>query len=191
MARINWWWGLVLVGLLSCGDPAAPLSRCDPLAVPSSPTIVLAALPGRYTMRFVANEGVRAGDSALATLELWPQQAALASPADGTTQPVVGRIDLDAASIGAADTGDPMAAGDSAPGVGVYVWNQAGTPQVLARIGSAANARGPLQFDGAWFTLFIERADVQIVSGSWRSGSAPAWPPIPEARGRFCADRTR
>jgi hypothetical protein len=189
MVRIHRWLGLGLVGLLSCGDPAAPPSRCDPSVVPLPPPIVLSGLPGRYAVRFVVTGGIRAGDSALATLELRPQQVALSLLADGTMQPAVGRIDVDASRIGAADTGDPMATSDSAPGVGIYISPQSGTPQVWARIGSSANARSPLQFDGAWFTWFIERADAQALAGSWRSGTSNTWPPVPEARGRFCADR--
>jgi hypothetical protein len=179
---------MMAVVVSSCGDPSGPAS-CDPaVLVPGS--IDLTALPGNYMLRFIVSSGLRTGASVSASLRLHPQQDSLiVLPDSSGNELATGTLDIDPATIGAADTGDPKATSDVAPGVGVYEFGDPESPQLVARVGSISNARGPALFDGAYFTLFLLRANAGGISGSWRSGSGPGFPPIPEARGRFCADR--
>ncbi len=189
--RNSFWWWTFLVSLTGCGNPQALAARCDPAGMPVAPAVSVDDISGDYAIHFIATAGTRSGDTVSAILELRDQDPDLTEMPDGSVQTAVGDMDLPRNRLGVADTGDPLSTSDSAPGVGVYLEGDPASPSVVARVGSHANARGPASFDGAWFTLFFEKADANGIAGSWRSGMSPAFPPVSEARGRFCADRLR
>ena len=191
MRRRTWWLALLSVPVSGCGNPQALAARCDPAGMPVAPAVSTEVLSGDYSIHFIATAGTRIGDTVSAVLELHDQDPDLTAMGDGSIQAAVGDMDFPRGRLGVADTGDPLSTSDSAPGVGVYLDGDQAAPHVFARVGSRANARGPASFDGAWFTLFFEKADAYGIAGSWRSGMSPAFPPVSEARGRFCADRLR
>ena len=184
-------WLLAFSLITGCGNPQALAARCDPAGRPVAPAVSVDALAGDYAIHFIATAGTRAGDTVSAILELRDQDPELTEMPDGSVQTAVGDMNLPRGRLGVADTGDPLSTSDRAPGVGVYLDGDRAAASVVARVGSHANARGPASFDGAWFTLFFEKVDAFGIAGSWRSGASPAFPPVPEARGRFCADRLR
>jgi hypothetical protein len=91
-----------------------------------------------------------------------------------------GFLDVDQSALGVVVPGDPRA-------VSVFVTGVTGSPNVILRIGSVVLPPGALLFDGAYFTMFVERLDENGMAGSWRSSSAQ--PMMSEASGRFCATR--
>ena len=56
---------------------------------------------------------------------------------------------------------------------------------ITLRLGSEANQRGVLRFDGAWTALYVRWIGDAGFGGEWTSGVT-----IPEATGSFCASRT-
>lgn len=189
--RHGFWWLSLLSFASGCGNPQALAARCDPAGMPVAPAVATDGLSGDYAIHFIATAGARSGDTVSAVLELHDQDPDLTAMGDGTIQAAVGDMDFPRGRLGVADTGDPLSTSDSAPGVGVYLDGDQPVPHVFARVGSRANARAPASFDGAWFTLFFEKADAIGIAGSWRSGVSPGFPLVPDARGRFCADRLR
>ena len=52
----------------------------------------------------------------------------------------------------------------------------------MLRIGSDANRRGVLRFDGGYFVLRVQQVDESGFAGSWTSGLLEV-----QAEGHFCA----
>ena len=132
----------------------------NPCESPSH-TIEVAQLPGSYDVAFTRDGRVISGRLSLVAMH--------------------GALDVDRDALGATAPGDPTV-------VGAWVTWVTGSPSVVLRVGSAANdSSGALLFDGAYFSMFVERIDEAGLSGSWRSSSA--LPMASEAGGRFCATR--
>ncbi|KPK65214.1 MAG: hypothetical protein AMS21_05335 [Gemmatimonas sp. SG8_38_2] len=77
--------------------------------------------------------------------------------------------------LGASTSRDPRAPG-------VLVVEQGG--QIVMRLGSEANRRGELRFDGGYFALWVHQFDENGFAGRWTSGTLGA-----QAKGHFCASR--
>jgi hypothetical protein len=174
--------------------PAAAVSAaCEPAPQQNAQDMRLADLPGIYAVTFVATAGPRQGQTVTGRLVLRPQDQGLVAVgyADTTrviSQPTIGQLDLAMEDIGATRMGDPMAAGDTTPGVGFYVTRlRNGAVQgVVARVGSASNARGQMLFDGGYFALYVREVLGDRIGGGWASAPGGVGQ---EARGHFCAVR--
>ena len=158
-------------------------------------------LSGSYDVTFAATGGPRAGQQVQGRLVLRPQDAALVRvpSADSVTridQPSIGTLEVEPDSIGATRMGDLMAADPGQPGVGVYVATRPGgeVTGIVARIGSLSNARptpGMVAFDGGHFSLHVKRVDENGFWGDWLSSPGPGGMMTAEARGHFCAIKSR
>ena len=170
-------------------------AACLPVAADSGAALQVDEMPGTYTVTFVATAGSREGRQAVGRMILRPQDAGLVRVEHADTsvvvrQPTIGQLDLALEEVGAARIGDPMSQSDSMPGVGFYVTQLRGgaVTAVVARVGSGANVRGLLMFDGSYFSLFVRQAGGGRIAGEWRSGTGEM--NVTEARGYFCAAKT-
>lgn len=184
---------IVLAALSGCHQRAPGAAACEPSALQSPAEMNLADLPGVYGVTFIATGGPRAGQTANGRLVLRPQDAGLVSVPHSDTnvivsQPTIGQLDLSLETVGATPMGDPMAAGDSMPGVGFYVTRlrNGEVRGVIARVGSGSNARGQMLFDGGYFALYIRNVAADRILGGWASAPGGMGE---EARGHFCAMR--
>jgi hypothetical protein len=158
-------------------------------------TAAAAELAGEYRIRLVATRGPGAGAAADGRLALRPQADSLqrSPPMLGvhditTLYPVAGALeDIAPEALGATRTGAMDAADVLAPGVlGIERRTAAGaSPTILLRLGSDANHRGVVRFDGGYFVLTVRRLEPGGFGGTWSSGAVGE-----EAAGYFCAERS-
>ena len=102
----------------------------------------------------------------------------------GTSTPLYGNTDIDLRSAGAIRVGDPNSTDPEAPGVLVLETDRDGQRIIMLRIGSDANRKGLVRYDGAFTVLEVHRIDEDGFYGSWRSGHRSS-----RTRGHFCAIR--
>ena len=160
--------------LAGCGNAKAGQSNpqpCAPVAAPSA-EVDAGRLGGQYTVRMVATAGAKRGSTAEGRMEL------IAS--SDTTHPLYGTAELDFASVGAVVPGDPGSSDSLSPGV--LVIERPG--RVMLRVGSEANRRDVVRFDGAFTALQVTQVTDEGFAGTWRSGLG-----IENSEGHFCADR--
>lgn len=175
----------VLVGtaaaLSACGGsgsvempgPAA----CAPTNGGLASGATMASMDGSYTVHLVGDDG----RVTTAALSLTPQPADMRRLQDAMT-PLGGTIDVDLAAIGAEQVGALDSTDPEAPGVLVLESDGSEGRTILLRLGSEANERGRMSFDGAFAVLSVQRMADGGFSGRWWSG-------VREARteGHFCA----
>lgn len=144
-------------------------------------------LAGEYELVLVATSGDLAGSSVNGHLELQPNEPSLRGipSADGKTRtdssaPLYGTTDVDVTRVGGLRLGEPTSSDPTQPGV-LLVQQGEG---IVLRIGSEANRRGVLRFDGGYFAMRVRRVDKAGFAGSWASGTVQA-----QAAGHFCAFR--
>ena len=87
---------------------------------------------------------------------------------------------MDVEPVGALRPGDLSSRDPEAPGV--LVLQEDG--RLLLRLGSEANRRGVLRFDGGYTVLRVARATAAGFAGTWSSGLLDV-----QAAGEFCARR--
>lgn len=143
---------------------------------------------GAYTVALLATDGARVDGA----LTLVPQSEELQTiigpggePAPNTRIPLYGWIDVDLAAMGAVVPGDAGSRDPEAPGVALLesrMGDQA--PDILLRIGSEANQRGVIRFDGAFTVLRVTEAGTDGFRGRWNSGVGTQ-----RSEGTFCAFR--
>ena len=105
------------------------------------------------------------------------------SPADVST-PLYGFTDIDPRSVGAHRVGDPGSKDPSAPGVLVLEREEYGRRVITLRLGSDANRRDLVRYDGTYTALSVRRIDEEGFAGSWRSGGGLGFS---VTTGYFCA----
>lgn len=105
------------------------------------------------------------------------------SPADVST-PLYGFTDIDPRSVGAHRVGDPGSRDPSAPGVLVLEREEYGRRVITLRLGSDANRRDLVRYDGTYTALSVRSIDEEGFAGSWRSGGGLG---ISVTTGYFCA----
>jgi hypothetical protein len=166
---------------------------CAPVTTPLPPDINLGHLPGTYRIAFVVTHGSKPGAEPVeARLVLRAQDSSLVrlGPPDATgsdvTQPVIGQLDLAPQRVGAVDTGDPMSADATRPGVAAYVTRRpdGGITSLTLRIGANSNVRGVLSFDAGYFALYARRVGPDGFAGGWASGVGTQ-----RVEGYYCAAR--
>jgi hypothetical protein len=176
--------------------PADAQSRAD--CAPSTERLPSDAtadgLAGEYRVRIVATAGVKKGATEAARLLLRPVEDSLRGPStvlglhDSTTRrPLSGTIEIDPAALGAARTGDLLSLDPLAPGVLVLERHPVrpdAPAEIMLRLGSDANRRGVVRYDGGYFALTVRRIGAAEFAGTWASGAATE-----SAEGYFCAER--
>lgn len=146
-------------------------------------------LEGEFRIRFVAPSANGDERAAAGTLKLFPNEA---SPRAGDTTyayPLFGTLDADLAAVGATAPGDIGSLDPMQPGV-LVIQRLTDTPpkpgRLLLRLGSLANRRDVVRFDGGYTALRVRELTADGFAGNWESGS-----PMPTARGYFCATRVQ
>jgi len=145
------------------------------------------SLAGAYELVLVATAGDSAGSSATGRLQLQPNEPKLRgipSAGGGTrtdsSAPLYGTTDVDVTRVGGLRMGEPTSSDPNRPGV-LLVQQGEG---IVLRIGSEANRRDVIRFDGGYFAMRVRRVDPKGFAGSWTSGTA-----LRQASGHFCAHR--
>ena len=154
---------------------------CVPTAGRLGSAATLASGVGRYELTLVRRtDGVDIA-SASGTLVLYRQVPGLEALGSAST-PLYGTAEMDLAAVGAHRVGDTASDAPDAPGVLVLESSRAGARNILLRLGSAANRRDTMLYDGAYTVLEVHEISAGGFSGSWRSGSNST-----RAGGHFCA----
>jgi len=175
------------VGAVPCTAPAVGDSL--------SPSATAAVLAGEYRLHLAATSGPDSGRSVEGTLRLWPLPDSLAHVtvlgARDTTanQPLGGSAELDRDALGVTSTGSLGGSDPTAPGVLVVEHHPPraeARPEIVLRMGSEANRRGRVRYDGGYFALTVRTLGDQGFTGTWASGAGPT---SAAARGHFCAER--
>ena len=104
-------------------------------------------------------------------------------PAPNTRIPLYGWIDVDVGTVGAVVPGDATSEDPEAPGVALLESRMGDrAPDILLRLGSEANRRGQVRFDGAFTVMRVTEADAEGFRGRWNSGVG-----LDRSEGPFCA----
>lgn len=167
----------------------APQTACGPPDAARIENVEAERLAGEYELELDATEGPAAGKSSSGRLSLWPNppdRRGIPSAGGGArsdaSAPLYGATDVDVEAVGALRLGDANSQDMNAPGVlGVQQGEQ-----IVLRLGSEANRRDLLRFDGGYLALWVERVTENGIAGSWTSGLVGV-----QARGRFCALRVQ
>jgi hypothetical protein len=172
-------------------DPCRPPTGVLPRSATAS------GLAGEYRLHLTATSGSSTGRSVEASLQLRPLADSVARAVvvlgvrdTTTTHPLAGTADLDPAAVGAVSTGDLRTESDEAPGVLVIERHptkpDAGA-EIVLRLGSDANRRGVVRYDGGYFALTVRGIGPRGFTGTWASGGGG--PGTEGADGYFCAER--
>ncbi|UCF19172.1 MAG: hypothetical protein JSU87_14790 [Gemmatimonadota bacterium] len=142
-------------------------------------------LEGEYELTLVAAAGEAEGRSASGRLWLYanaPEMRALPAAAGGVrsdaSAPLYGATDVAPEAVGGLRLGDPMSRDPEKPGVLLVQQNG----RIVLRVGSEANRRGLLRFDGGYFVLRVQEVTDAGFAGTWASGLLEV-----QAQGHFCA----
>jgi hypothetical protein len=136
---------------------------------------------GVYRLMLVltsSDAGTRSTEGRL-SLRLQPQRA---SDVEEAPPHIMGSTDIDVGAVDAYRVGDPASDDPDAPGVLVIESDGSGGRSILLRLGSDANRRDVVAFDGAYTVLTVRHMDSGGFAGSWRSAT---WDT--RAEGYFCA----
>lgn len=177
--------------LAGCGGSNAGQSdpqTCAPVAVEADSSVQATHLGGDFTLRLVATSGAKRGATAEGKLQLMPHDSAYrrmdlpdGSGSTTYTLPMYGTAEVDFAAVGAVVPGDVGSSDPASPGV--LVIESPG--KAMLRLGSEANRRGVLRFDGGYTALQVQQATDKGFAGTWRSGVGTE-----QSGGHFCANRT-
>ena len=158
---------------------------CLPAVARPRAGATLVGAAGRYGLTLVeTGDGAR---SVRGTLMLYRQAQGL-DALGGASTPLYGATDANLRDVGAHRVGDTASVDPRAPGVLALEFDRDGKRVVLLRLGSDANRRDAMLYDGAYTVLEVRDVAADGFTGSWRSG--PGTPPIVRATGGyFCARR--
>lgn len=171
----------VTLAATACGGTGSMEMPGPEACVPSSATLAAGAsmngMGGDYTVHLLGEDG----RMTTASLTLTSQPTGMRQMEDAMT-PLGGTIDVDLEAIGAQPVGALDSADPEAPGVLVLESDGSEGRTILLRLGSEANQRGRMSFDGAFTVLSVQRMSDNGFSGAWWSG-------VREMRteGHFCA----
>ena len=105
-------------------------------------------------------------------------------PASDPSTPLYGFTDVDPESVGAHRVGDPGSRDPSAPGVLVLERVEYERSIITLRLGSDANRKDLVRYDGEYTVLSVSSIDEDGFTGTWRSGGGLGWS---TTTGYFCA----
>ena len=102
------------------------------------------------------------------------------------TSPLFGTTDINVEAVGAVRVGDLSSRNPASPGVLVIESETGTSPSILLRLGSDANRRDLVRFDGGYAVLRVVEITAESFSGTWSSGARG-----PDSEGFFCATQSR
>ncbi len=168
---------------------SAPAPACVP---PEGQLAVDASLEGRegdYRLTMVQQvdgTSTRTAEGALALLtqvdSLRQFQGNAGGAIPGVSSPLFGSTDVNIESVGAVLVGNLSSQDPASPGVLVIESETGSGPSILLRLGSDANRRDLVRFDGGYAVLNVEEITVESFGGTWSSGALGL-----ESEGFFCA----
>jgi len=100
----------------------------------------------------------------------------------GVTSPLFGSTDVNLEAVGAVRVGNLSSQDPASPGVLVIESETGTSPSILLRLGSDANRRDLVRFDGGYAVLRVVEITAESFSGTWASGARG-----PDSEGFFCA----
>ena len=177
---------------------------CEPATGRLDAYATLSDRAGRYHLTLVADAGatdsaeadISASDSGSAARPVASGLLTLRSqgpqgqqkgnpefPAAPSTS-LYGFTDIDLVSVGAHRVGDPGSEDPLEPGVLVLEREEYGRRVITLRLGSLANRRDLVRYDGAYTVLRVEEISKGGFAGSWRSGGGLD---LSVTTGYFCA----
>ena len=180
----------VAVGCSTFGEPRAGdavqtvFPPCAPPSGQLGPDATFATHAGHYQLTLVQRVDAVDIGSARGTLRLYRQAPGLDALENAST-PLYGTADVNLRAVGAHRVGDTGSDAVDAPGVLVLEFDRAGARNILLRLGSAANRRDAMLYDGAYTVLEVREVMADGFSGSWRSGAGSS-----RADGYSCATRS-
>ena len=104
----------------------------------------------------------------------------------GTNFVVISSPLLDREGVGAVRVGSLSSEDPESPGVLVIESQTGAGPSILLRLGSDANRRDLVRFDGGYAVLSVIEITAESFGGTWSSGTQG-----PDAEGFFCAAPSR
>ena len=176
----------------SDATPAASSAEyaCEPTTGSLEVNATLADRAGRYHLILVADSSGADADSKGTSRRTISGRLTLhrhteePDQASNPSTPLVGFTDIDPRSVGAHRVGDPGSRDPSAPGVLVLEREEYGRRVITLRLGSDANRRDLVRYDGTYTALSVSRIDEEGFAGSWRSGGGLGFS---VTTGYFCA----
>lgn len=171
------------------GDSPSVQSRnlgCEPAADADvlSADATLSDRAGEYRLILVSDSSGTSRRIVSGLLALRQQQTQESDLPSDISTPLFGFTDIDPGSVGAHRVGDPGSKDPSAPGVLVIERAEYGRRVITLRLGSDANRKGLVRYDGAYMALKVGKIDEDGFAGSWRSGGGPD---LSVTTGYFCA----
>ena len=153
------------------------------------------SMAGEYAFTLVATTGAQAGERVEGRLTLRATDSESrqfigmnGSPDASTVVPAYGTAEIALEKVGAVRLGDLSSRDVAKPGVAVLQTKAAGggAPSIVVRLGSLANDRSIVRFDGGFTALYVAKIDDSGFMGGWRSGVRGI-----DAEGYFCAYRDK
>lgn len=173
--------GEAVLGIPARADTVVPrAASCRPSTAALDQDATLTGAQGRHRLVLVKRGGEEAVSGVLVLVVSPPGREAL-GPA---STPLQGSTDIDLRKVGAHRIGDPAATDPDAPGVLVLEFERDGAPQILLRLGSAANRLDRPLYDGGHTVLHVREIHTNGFAGTWESRVRSA-----RAEGYFCATR--
>jgi hypothetical protein len=167
----------------------APEQACAPPRGPLAADASLAGRAGVYLLTMIEEVGGNPSRTADGTLSLLTQEDGLrqfpggaGGSIPGVTSPLFGSTDLDIGAVGAVRVGDLSSEDPASPGVLVIESETGAGTSILLRLGSDANRRDLVRFDGGYTVLTVVEITGAAFGGTWSSGIRG-----PESSGFFCA----
>jgi hypothetical protein len=177
--------------LLNAAACQSRRSEPDPMSCAASgdsttPQIKAEQLAGVYRLKLVATHGSKAGQSTEGTLQLRPYDSSLRSVTIGgirdtaASYVLYGSAGLDLDAVDAVRPGNLESTDPQQPGA--LVIERKG--RITIRLGSEANRRGVVRYDGGYTALRVADGGPDRFVGSWSSGLGSR-----RSSGYFCANR--
>lgn len=179
----------VSLGGLACGPQNVEMKPedCTPVGEVEMTGVKAEDLAGEYELMLIATRGDSAGSSVSGRLWLQRNEESLRSiPSAGggartdASAPLYGGTEVDVTRVDGLRLGDPASSDPTHPGVLLVEQGE----QITLRVGSEANRRDVIRFDGGYFALRVRRVEEGGFAGNWSSGTVEV-----EAEGHFCALR--
>lgn len=163
--------------VLACAAPSGALESGESLD----------GWSGQYTLSMVASGEEERMESGRLTLhahlgEFRQMPAGEGAMREDVLMPMYGVTDIDLEALGAVLLGDLASDDPASPGVLVIEQGTADGARIMIRMGSAANRRGVVRFDGGFTALTVTEIGDGSFGGTWASGIQET-----EASGYFCA----
>jgi hypothetical protein len=152
-------------------------------------------LAGSYRVVLVGTSAEYSDRQIEGTLELYPQDSTLQSvalpggmPVTGARMPLYGALDAAIEQVGGMRLGNTTLLDPVQPGVAVLeqvAQSETGSvTSITMRVGSDANNRDMVRFDGGFMALYLQEVTRTGFRGTWASGIRG-----PEHGGYYCAFR--